>query len=213
MPGPLAVAGLSILGGVANNIWNASEARKNRQFQERMSSTAHQREVADLRAANINSAWRSMSGASAPAGDRAEMDDVVSKGVSSAMAAKQMEAQLDLTRAQTDREKVSAMLLQQQRFDLQGGDLAGRGAIAARDLAELSVKERQQLVPLALERAKAEMSQLGASAEAARARAALDSAALAGAKNLEELEKRLGPAGPAVRMLFELLRTLRGAAR
>ncbi|WNK14564.1 MAG: DNA pilot protein [Microvirus sp.] len=57
------------------NAMNAAQAQLNRDFTERLSSSAHQREVADLKAAGLNPILSGMggSGASTPAGSMATM--------------------------------------------------------------------------------------------------------------------------------------------
>ena len=58
---------------VAANQFNADEAQKQRDWEEHMSSTAYQRQVADMRAAGVNPAMamNGTSGASTPSGSAA----------------------------------------------------------------------------------------------------------------------------------------------
>lgn len=74
----LAAYGMYQLGtSLFSNYARATTAKQNRQFQERMSSTAHQREVADLRAAGLNPVLSAQGGrgASSPGGSQAQITD------------------------------------------------------------------------------------------------------------------------------------------
>lgn len=201
MPLPAWVVGLG--SSLLTSFASAAEARANRNFQERMSSTAHQREVRDLIAAGLNPVLSARGGgASTPSGSVGQVDNPVH----SALAARQAEANISLTNAQ-------AGLARTQAADISSTAAAGRlREITSRaDLANLSTLQMQQLMPVMLEKAKAELQQTLSSARATQAIAALDEAALAGAENIEALEKRLGEAGPAVKFFFELVRLMRAS--
>lgn len=77
----------------AVNAFNAKEAQKNRDFQERMSNTAYQRAVEDLKKAGLNPvlAASSAQGASTPngyaaSGQKASADQTLSSGLISMMS-------------------------------------------------------------------------------------------------------------------------------
>lgn len=99
----------SLLGGVLRNDSQERQAANQIEFQERMSSTAHQREVQDLMAAGLNPMLSAkLGGASSPAGAQANIQDVLSPAVSSGQQGKLLAAQLEQIKSQVDLNKANA---------------------------------------------------------------------------------------------------------
>jgi len=93
----LATLAGSLIGGAASakgarraNEEARAEAARNRAFQERMSSTSHQREVEDLRAAGLNPILSAQKGASSPGGSMAQIRDELTPAVNSALMARRL---------------------------------------------------------------------------------------------------------------------------
>jgi len=105
--GAVAAAGIpaigSLIGGERANRRRQEMAREQMAFQERMSSTAYQRTVKDMRAAGINPMLAYMQGgASSPGGAMPSVDDVISPAVSTAMQGMRMRADLKLLKQTTE---------------------------------------------------------------------------------------------------------------
>lgn len=85
---------LSSKGASSQNATNAATAQKQMDFQERMSNTSHQREVADLTAAGLNPLLSANAGASSPAGASWSAGNPIEAGINSARASKSLDANL-----------------------------------------------------------------------------------------------------------------------
>lgn len=120
----LGAAGINAAAGIATNIMNANAqnaanqqnrdfAREQQMFQERMANTAHQREVADLKAAGLNPilSGKGGSGAGVPSGSLARADapvlsNLLGDSVNSGLSA--MRLGQDLENAKVQNAKVLA---------------------------------------------------------------------------------------------------------
>lgn len=119
--GALATGAVSMGGSVRANSEARKEGLRNRNFAERMSSTAVQRAVEDYRAAGLNPALAYDRAASSPTGSVVGQGDPVNAGVSSAMSARQAfqqlrqdreahQAQLQLTNTQRAKASIEGRL-------------------------------------------------------------------------------------------------------
>lgn len=209
---PLALGAASLAG----TIWSARSAKqesaRNRDFQERMANTAHEREVADLRRSGLNPMLGAMrgGGAAAPSGSMANLPDFgegASRAVASALAVRQAKANIELTQAQAAAANASGQL-----SNVQAGDIlktqAGRLTLqeAQTRLAGASASERSAMLPLLIEKAKAEIISTTTSAERLKVLKLLDELAVQGARNTEKFEKELGDKGRWANLILQVLR-------
>ncbi|WNK14383.1 MAG: DNA pilot protein [Microvirus sp.] len=144
---------ISMAGQQMTNMQQADMMNQQMQFQERMSSTAYQRASADMKAAGLNPMMMANGGmnASAPQGSPASpmvksgLDaDSVQKAISTALAVRQNEAQVENIQANTKKQDAET-LTELRRPDLIAGQTVTerqRPGLVDAEVAESRSRER-----------------------------------------------------------------------
>jgi hypothetical protein len=191
-----ATGALSFLGGERRNraaaelaaqstATNIAEAQKDRDWQERMANTAHRRAMADLRAAGLNPILAAQQGAPTGSGAQAsavtaDVSDVLTPAVSSAMQARQLSQNLKQSAATID--------LTKQNEKLAWQDTNKRNAeVNILGYEEMIAHDRSKMSDIELEAKKETLKQL--------------KALTAGIKNQEQFEQSF----PMVSQILKIL--------
>lgn len=214
-------AALNYLGTKDTNDTNIDLSRENRDFQERMSSTAYQRAVGDMQKAGLNPMLAySQGGASAPVGSMPQIQNALGAAVSGAqqgVAMMQAAAQIKQSEAQTAQLEAGTRKIDSETMEKElntaraYSDLykvhtdTGKSDAERRrteeDAQNIEVERRQKL--LDLQRGKETFS---ADVARRRAESQLSVYDLPKAKAEADFYSGSGQLSPYVRQLLELLR-------
>lgn len=108
--------GASLLGGILGNKANSAQAVRQMDFEERMSNTAHQREVKDLEAAGLNPILSGTGGpgATTPRGASGAQSDVLTPAVTTGLDAWKKRQEVRNLKEQVNATQSQASLLHHQ---------------------------------------------------------------------------------------------------
>jgi hypothetical protein len=120
-------AALDFAGGLIRNQHEKKEAKRNRAFQEQMSSTAYQRAMADMKAAGLNPILAGkMGGASTPQGSKANFGNPFEGAAQKIQTSKLTKALIEKAEAEANSASAKALMDEQDaEFHQKNGARAG----------------------------------------------------------------------------------------
>lgn len=143
MPFPIAALGAAaqIGGGIMANSSARSQAKRQMDFQEYMSSTAHQREVLDLKKAGLNPILSANKGASSPGGAMAPVRNIMEGMANTALQKRMNDKQLQLLDSQIANTIANtANTAAETKIKTDLGNASGLGADAVRTFDDIAQK-------------------------------------------------------------------------
>lgn len=193
--GPAIAGAISTAGQLLSDQSNKKEAQRNRDFQERMSSTAVQRSVADYKAAGLNPGLAYERSASSPSGATAQIGNAIEKGVSSASS---FAAQKQAMKIAEEQHRANMTYVTAQTGAASAANKRDTAAANLSDEQKLDLRQRR---PLNLMLQPSEL-------RLRNAEALLSEMMIPGARNTARFEDMLGAAKPGISNALNWARAL-----